>query len=178
MLGVTYLNEIVKTQKLLSPEKILEALRAKMIYEFKNNHEVEAISDGMDMSICAIDYEEGILEFAGANNHMVHLRNKQLTELKGTRAPIGYTDHLLFNYEKKVYEIEKNDVIYLYSDGYKDQFSEADNKKFKKKNFFKLLTDLSERDFEYQKSELENVFKDWKGQNEQTDDVLVIGIRL
>jgi serine phosphatase RsbU (regulator of sigma subunit) len=108
----------------------------------------------------------------------LHYRNGELTVYKGDRHPIGSAQHALDrSFTDQVIPYEEGDTIYIYSDGYPDQFGGPKQKKFREKVFRRTLQSLLDRDMEDQKEELERIFEEWKGEMEQVDDVTVIGIR-
>jgi serine phosphatase RsbU (regulator of sigma subunit) len=127
--------------------------------------------------LCALDEENMKLEFAGANNPMYMVRNGILTEIKGDKQPIGryefrkpFTNHVI--------DVQKGDVIYLCSDGLADQFGGPNGKKFKYSRLKELLLSVSLKPMNEQKAIIEKTYYDWKGDNDQVDDICLIGIRL
>lgn len=174
IIGSTILNQSVSEPTVNSPAEALNYLDAKLA----NN--LNSIQDGMDMTLCAINTEKMQLVFAGANNPIYLVRNKELMEIKPDKMAIGGGSK---NYKAKVFtdhtvQLQKNDTIYMFTDGYADQFGGDLGKKFKYKNFQKLLLDIQDNTMAEQKHILNYHFEQWKGELEQTDDVLVIGIRI
>jgi serine phosphatase RsbU (regulator of sigma subunit) len=117
------------------------------------------------------------LSFSGAINSLIRVRNQEWQEFKGTRTAIGGGTPLNTVFETFELEIEPNDWYYMYSDGYQDQFGGPKNKKFMAKNFRNLLVKISSLTKDEQLSELIRVFKNWEGDNEQIDDVLIVGFK-
>ncbi|MCP4147289.1 MAG: AAA family ATPase [bacterium] len=180
MLGISFLNDIVlqlTAKSLLTPANILNELRTKMKTALKQSGQRE-YGDGMDIAICIIDPANKQLNFAGAHNSLYLFRAGKLIEIKGDRMPVGkarkerpFTNHDV--------AYQKDDMVYLFSDGYFDQNSErAEEKKFTSKRFKELLTDINEEPVASQKDTLVETFDRWKGNLPQRDDVLVIGIKL
>lgn len=174
IIGSTILNQSVSEPSVNAPSDALNYLNKQLA----NN--LNSISDGMDMTLCAINMDKMELQFAGANNPIYIVRNKQLMEFKPDKMAIG-GDHE--NYESKsftnnIIPLERNDNIYLFTDGFADQFGGELGKKFKYKNFQNLLLELQDNSMEDQKHVLNYHFEQWKGDLEQVDDILIIGIRV
>ena len=170
VLGITYLHEII-SNKNYAPEVILELFREKIKRTFRNKN-----NDGYDIALCVIDTETNVLEFAGAFNPLWIIRNEKLMEIKATRNPIGtYLKEVQF--KKKSIQLEDNDLLYMFTDGYIDQFGSSNNKKFKTKRLRELIVNISGLSMNEQKSMLKTVFEEWKAGYEQTDDVTIFGLR-
>jgi serine phosphatase RsbU (regulator of sigma subunit)/Tfp pilus assembly protein PilF len=170
------LNRAVNDFWLLDPAKILDKTAELVIEAFKSNKE-EDVKDGMDISLCSFDIENNKLEFAGAINSMFYIRNNQLEEIKGDKQPIGqFVNIKPFTLHKL--NLEKGDKIYLFSDGYADQFGGVKGKKFMYRRFRELILGVSSKEFSTQKNELELEFKNWRKDIEQLDDVCVVGIEV
>ncbi|MFN8240898.1 MAG: tetratricopeptide repeat protein [Bacteroidales bacterium] len=178
MLGHTFLDEILNTSSPRSAASILDQLREGIISTLKQKGTVGETRDGMDISICIIDMERRIIDFAGANNPVYLVRKGSMIKLAADRMPIGLhvSDPTPFTRNEKDYL--ENDIIYLFTDGYADQFGGPKNKKFMYKPFQDLLVKISGNEMAQQKELLEKTFNNWKGSNDQVDDVLVIGIKL
>jgi serine phosphatase RsbU (regulator of sigma subunit) len=184
MLGVSFLKEI--TSQLEDEEfdaaTILNYLRIHLIESLHQNDKAE-VQDGMNIALCIFDKTQRKLQYAAAFSSIFILRNDtqtgetELFEHEGNRAPVGIyrTNDNFTNY---FVDLQKNDVIYLFSDGVIDQFGGATNKKYRLANFRKLLLAISHLPLNRQKEKLVMEYEDWKGPNEQTDDVLVLGVRV
>lgn len=135
------------------------------------------VYDGMDISFCKIDQKSNKLFFAGANNAIVIVRSNEIIELKGDKQPIG-KHPARRNFTSQIFQLEKEDMLYLFSDGFSDQFGGEKRKKLKYNNFKKILVKASMLAIEKQKNFLEKEFEDWRGNLEQVDDVCVLGIRI
>jgi len=176
MLGISLLNEISSKQS-NNPGEILDTLRTKIKLHLKQTGEYNEQKDGMDMALCIINTENLKAKFAGANNPLYIIRNKEFTEYKATRNPIGiYLKEKHF--ETQNIQLQKDDLLYMSSDGYIDQFGGEKGGKFKSKQFKQLLIDNSEYSMEKQKSILENTLRLWQGKFDQVDDILITGIKI
>lgn len=171
------LNRAVGEFKLTEPAKILDAVSEMVIDTFAKS-ETE-VKDGMDIALCCIkqENENWELEYAGANNSLYLIRNKELIEVKADKQPVGkftkkqpFTNHNI--------KLEKNDFICLFSDGYADQFGGPKGKKFMYRSFKSLLVENSQLPLTEQKNKLESSFFKWKNTHDQVDDVCVLGIRI
>jgi serine phosphatase RsbU (regulator of sigma subunit) len=133
----------------------------------------------MDIALCVFNLSEKVLEFAGANNPMILIRKGEVQVIKGDRFPIGvYEGSLPKPFTNNKIAIEKEDCIYLFSDGYPDQFGGPDNKKFMLRRFQEMLGEIHKMPMQQQREVLIQRLNEWKGNNEQVDDILVIGIRV
>ena len=178
LLGVTYLNEITNKIEYLKASLILNNLRDRVIESLNQQSFNKKRYDGIDLSMAIIDLETMELQFAGANNPIYIIRNGHLTEIKGNRMPVGIQSVKIEPFTNHVIEIEKGDKIYMFSDGYIDQFGGEQGKKFLSRNFKLLLSEIAELSLQEQESVLLKTFDLWKGQFEQIDDVLVIGVKI
>ena len=212
MLGISFLNEIVRKQEIKKANEVLEELR---IYVKSAFHQSENIAttqkDGMDIALIVIDTETNMLQFAGANNPLYIIENmkkiekgklkienekliaksqklipksqlptaisQELNVIKPDKQPIGiYIKERPFkNHE---IQLQKNDVIYLFTDGYIDQFGGNDGRKFYSKRFKKLLLDNVEKSLTEQNETLEHTLTEWRGNHKQLDDILIIGLKV
>ena len=167
------LNRSVREHGLTIPGEVLDKTREIVVQEFEKSE--EDVKDGMDIALCSI---EGMkLQCAGAYNPLWIIRNGEVLETKANKQPIGkfekpepYTTHS--------FKLEKGDSIYIFSDGYVDQFGGEKEKKFKAKAFRQLLLSIQDQVMEEQKKSIDEAFETWKGDLEQIDDVCVIGIRV
>jgi len=178
MLGVTMLNDIVNNKKILSPEQILMELRAMIIHSLKQAHaeNVSGVKDGMDMTVCVIDYKKDKLYYAGANNPLYHIRKGELTQYKADKMPVAVHD-VMEDFSLNEIDLEKGDTFYTFSDGYADQFGGPNQKKFLSKNFRTVLLEIQDMTMYEQGIKLNDIFEEYKKDVEQVDDVLVIGVK-
>lgn len=179
MVGHNWLEYAVKDLKLERPVDILGALNEGVTSTFKESDEDGAVKDGMDLALCCVDYNTMKLQFAGAYNPAIIIRNGELFQLKGDKCPIGaFSRRAVAGYTHQEMDIQKDDMVYVFSDGYADQFGGDDGRKFLIANFKKLLIDVHTLPVEQQKHKLEETFFDWMKYENQLDDILVVGIRI
>ena len=169
------LNRAVKEFNLISPAKILDKVTEIVIETFEKND--SNIKDGMDIALCSFNKEKNVLEYAGANNSIYIVRDGELKEFKSDKQPVGkFVNNKPFT-NKKI-KLEKGDNIYLFTDGYSDQFGGPKGKKYKYKAFKQLLTDIHKKAMNDQKQIIYKSFIDWQGNLEQIDDVCIVGIKV
>ncbi|MCW3071989.1 MAG: protein serine/threonine phosphatase [Bacteroidetes bacterium] len=179
IVGYNQLNQAVNESGLSKPNLILNALNKGVTKALKQTLEGSTVKDGMDIALCAYDESTGILEYAGAYNSLWLVRNGKLTEVKADKKPIGVFigEELkpFHNYEVK---LEKGDCVYVFTDGYADQFGGEKGKKFKYKPLQQLLISNQHMGMQEQKKVLDDTIESWRGALEQVDDILMIGIRI
>ena len=178
MAGTVFLNEVIQTDEKLSSSEVLNRLRHLVMSLLKQKGETGEASDGLDISLIIHDKSQNQIEFSGANNPLYIIRNNELVEYKGDRMPIGI--HLNFQspFTTHTIPVQANDRFYMFSDGYADQFGGPKNKKFRYKQFRELLLSNHLKPFPDQKRMLHDAFIDWKGEEEQVDDILIMGFEL
>ena len=176
IVGNNGLNRAVNEFGLTEPAAILDKLNEFVLETFGQQGATD-IKDGMDIALCALDLDTDTLEYAGANNPLYYIRNGEFSEIKANKQPIGsfsdsepFTNHSL--------KMEKDDCIYIFSDGYADQFGGERGKKFKYKPFKELLISLNDRPMSTQKDAMNTTFEKWMTGFEQIDDVCIIGVRV
>lgn len=184
------LNRSVREYGLIKPSEILDKTADLVIEQFDKSS--EDVKDGMDIALCSLQIFDphfptkninpqensktvGILEYSGANNPLWIIRNNEVIEIKATKQPIGKFDQRI-PFENHSIELEKGDAIYIFSDGYIDQFGGDKGKKFKSKAFRELILSIQDKSMLEQKKIFENVFETWRGEIEQIDDVCIIGV--
>ena len=167
------LNRSVRENGLTDPGEILTKTRELVIEEFEKSD--EEVKDGMDIALCTIEGNK--LEYAGAHNPLWIIRGGEVIETKADKQPIGQFDNPT-PYKTHTFELQKGDAIYIFSDGYVDQFGGVKGKKFKAKAFRELLLSIQDKLMKDQKNIIDKTFEDWKGSLEQIDDVCVIGVRV
>ncbi len=167
------LNRSVREYSLSDPGKILDKTREIVIAEFEKSD--DDVKDGMDIALCSLQGRK--LTFAGANNSLLLIRNGELIELKADKQPIGKFDAPM-PYTTHTIMLEKGDSIYIFTDGYVDQFGGERGKKFMSRPFKELLLSLQDKSMTEQKEILDEAFENWRGENEQVDDVCVIGVKM
>jgi len=181
MLGMSLLNDIVNsrhdelTSGLFSAADILNELRERVKTSLRQSGKEGEARDGMDMSICIIEKDNKKIWYSGANNSVYIVSNSILTELKATRNPVGiYLNELSFT--NQMFEYQSGSVLYMFSDGYSDQIGSG-GKKFLSKKFKTILSEISHLPMEEIKETLHRTHLEWRGNEEQVDDILVTGIR-
>lgn len=177
MLGNSILNQIVVEGKIFKASEILNKLREKIIGALEQKGGMNQY-DGMDISLCVWNKLNHTLEFAGANNPLVIVREGELIELKADKMPIGKTHSEQIPFSNLEFALKPNDTIYMYTDGYADQFGGPKGKKFRYKELDNLLAKISDLPMNEQHSCLNEMFLTWKGELNQTDDVCIIGIKV
>lgn len=177
MIGSALLNEIVNDKAITEPASILNHMRDGIVKALKQTGREGESKDGMDIALCNISFKENKLQYAGANNSLFIVRNKELLEFKANKFPIGIGIEMK-PFTNNVIDLQANDIIYIFTDGYADQFGGRDGKKFMKKRFKDLFLSISDLVMDEQKIKITEAFKEWQGSYEQVDDVLVIGIRV
>jgi len=173
MLCNNALNRSVREYGLTDPGKILDKTREIIIEEFEKSD--EHVKDGMDISLCVLNGNK--LQFAGAYNLLWIIRNGEVIEIKGDRQPIGNSDDPL-PFTTHLFDLEKGDIFYIFSDGYVDQFGGEKGKKLKAKAFRNLLLSVIDKPMDKQKVLIDEAFEKWRGKLEQIDDVCVIGVKI
>ena len=179
MLGTALLNEIINEKEIYEPADILDLLKFKIIMALRQSENVNEAKDGMDIALCRIDKRTNELTFAGANNSIHLLRKDRLIELKGDKQPIGISHfNTTQQFIQQSVSLQKGDIIYLFTDGYPDQFGGPLGKKFKYKQLEELLLSIHQREMNEQLEILEEVHRDWKGDLDQVDDICILGIKI
>jgi serine phosphatase RsbU (regulator of sigma subunit) len=176
VLGVNKLHETIKMLEISSPDQILNRLN-NGIYKALGKKRDKKMNDGMDIALYSVDLDTKMLEYAGANNPLYIIREKKLFEIKADKQGIGTSDDPDL-YTNCVFQLNKGDMIYSFTDGYFDQFGGEKGKKFMTKQFKELLISLSDKDMTVQKEGLDQTIKDWMGEYDQVDDMCIIGVRV
>lgn len=181
MLGISLLNEIVRKKEITSASQVLEELRKEVIHSLHQNGKLGEQKDGMDIAFIAIDTLKHELQFAGANNPIYIYQNAEIKKINGDKMPIGIYERMQ-PFTNNIININTGDIIYLSSDGIKDQFGGSQGKKFLSKQLEKVLLNNSQENMNTQKNALLKALNDWQNNGnhiyEQTDDITVIGIKI
>lgn len=179
MLGNSILNEIVHTQRIYQPARILTELDRKVINALRQTEDEETNNDGMDLALITLDEATGVLTFAGARNPLFMVRDGVISNIKGAIYPIGGTQYRTDkSYKEHRVETKPGDVFYIFSDGFQDQFGGKKAKKYLAKRFRLFMEKISHLPMLEQKKAIAAELKSWQGYNEQTDDILIIGIKI
>jgi len=186
MLGVSFLNEIIRKKEITKASEVLDNLRESLIEALQQKGQTGEQKDGMDIVLCAINITSNELQFSGANNPLYIIRNSNLKpldkknileEILPDKQPVGIYQNMK-PFTNHVVPLNKGDCIYFCSDGYKDQFGGTKNKKFMAKQLKQLLTDNCLLTMKEQKEVLDTTFENWKGKHEQIDDVTILGLKI
>jgi serine phosphatase RsbU (regulator of sigma subunit)/HAMP domain-containing protein len=179
IVGNNMLNQIMREKPLTDAASILDELNIQAAKNINQNPEEGAVRDGMDLSLCVIDPVNKTIDYAGANNPIYIFRNKQFTEIKADKMPIGYLDdQQQRKFTNHRIEVEPGDTVYIFSDGYADQFGGPKGKKFMVNQFRNMLASIHHLPLSEQQDILDRTIENWRGGLEQVDDILVIGFRL
>lgn len=178
MLGIAFLEEIVNNSGVKDSGLILDELRKKVQRSLHQKGNRDETKDGMDISLCIIDTTKNSIQYSGAYNNLYLIRSEKLIEYPADRMPIGIFDNEDSNFKRNNIDIIPDDIIYMFSDGYADQFGGPSHKKFKYSALKTLLTEIHKLPLTQQKQKLEKEFNEWKGTNPQIDDVLILGLKL
>ncbi len=178
MMGINLLNDIVIARNISNPALILDIMREEIVQNLNPEGAKEEARDGMDIVLCKFDLKNNKLDFAAANNSLYILRNGKLTEHKGDKMPVGKGEGTIDTFTKHTIGLQEGDIIYTFTDGYPDQFGGEKGKKFKYRQLEEFLLSNSSKPMSVQKEGLKKLFENWKGQLDQVDDVLVVGIRI
>ncbi|MCD6017736.1 MAG: domain S-box protein [Bacteroidetes bacterium] len=177
MVANSMFKEVFINRKATEPSEILKALDEELAKSINKNQDA-SFNDGMDVALIRIDKTKNELSFSGAFRSLLISRGAQITELKGSRYPIGFYSGVEKQFDTETFQLQENDSLYLFTDGFIDQFGGERNKKLNKSNFKELLSSITDMNMEEQEAFLEYAFNNWKQDNDQTDDVLVIGIKI
>ena len=177
MIGTSLLNEIIIEKDIKETDKILNEMRTQII---KSLHQEEdgAQKDGMDISLCKLNMKKKTVEFSGAHNSLIHISGEELKTYRGDHQPVGLLLGERKPFTKYKVKLKKNDMLYIYSDGYQDQFGGAKGKKYMAAKFKKLLLKISKETEDEQLVMLDQEFSSWISDYEQIDDVCVMGVRI
>ncbi|MCK5136325.1 MAG: SpoIIE family protein phosphatase [Bacteroidales bacterium] len=177
MLGITLLNELVNHQSITESNEILNSLKKQIIQSLRQKGDSESTSDGMDMALCVVDPGKRTLQYSGGFNPLIIIRDGELIMYKADPMPIGIGAITGRVFTKHDINLQKGDLVYLYSDGYEDQFGGEKDKKFSRKRFRNLLLEIHSMPVPEQKAALEKALDAWMDGHEQVDDITVMGIK-
>jgi len=178
IIGNYLLNSIIIHNGIIDPAEILKQLNRKIKIAMKTDGRAQT-TDGMDISVAVIDKNEQMIEYAGALRPMYLFNQGDFIEIKGDKIPItsSIAGITISTFKTKTFEFKEGDIFYLFSDGIIDQFGGTKGKKFLTKRFKQLLFEINELPLPEQKELIKKAFDDWKGTNEQVDDILVMGVK-
>ncbi len=180
MLGSAYINEIVTShQDALNSGEILDLLRESVIESLNQTGRVDEAKDGMDIALCILNLDTRELQFSGAFNPMYVVRNGEIDEYQADRMPIGIHDNVNVNFGCHNVQMQKDDIVYIFSDGYASQFGGKHGRKIMTTRFKKLLQEISGEPISEQGKILNDKIEKWMGVDyDQVDDILVMGFKV
>jgi len=178
MLGVAFLNEIISKHEDVTTDFILNELRSQVIHSLHQTGEEGGTQDGMDVCLIIIDTKTRELQYSGANNPLIIMRDDEMTLLKPDKMPIGIHTGPAKEFSRRSFKLQRGDMLYSFSDGYPDQFGGPDGKKFMIRKFKNLLKIIHKLPVDQQKEKLEKTLDEWMENTTQIDDILVQGIRI
>lgn len=176
VIGSNLLNQILNEYSILEPEAILDHLNFRVQTALKQDQNAET-KDGMDIAFCSIDQENDLLQYAGANRPLWLVRKGELIKYEADKFPIGGGQFGEHSYKGHTIPLQNGDIIYIFTDGYADQFGGEQNRKYTTKRFSDLILEIWNQPLKTQYEIIQKSFFEWKGKQEQTDDVLVIAIK-
>lgn len=183
MLGISFLNEIVEVKGITTPSEILNNMREKIITTLKQHGNFGESKDGMDITVCSLDKNKKEFQYASANNALYIIKaekagqGQELEIYRADKQPCGF--YLLPKpFTNNIIKLEEGDAIYTFSDGFPDQFGGPTGRKYMHKQFKEVLLQNAHLNFTEQKNLLNASFENWRGKQDQVDDVLVIGVKV
>jgi serine phosphatase RsbU (regulator of sigma subunit) len=177
IMGISFLNDILNGKGPWKAARILNLLRERIMKALHQTGTENENKDAIDMAMVVYNEDTGILQYAGANSPLYHVRAGKLTEYKPDKMPVGINAIEEESFTNHDIQLISNDMVYLFSDGFADQFGGANNKKYKYDPFKKLLISISEKDLAIQKQMLYSEYTRWKRDCEQVDDILILGLK-
>jgi serine phosphatase RsbU (regulator of sigma subunit) len=177
MLGMSLLGEVISHNKISSAAEVLELLRKKFKDTLCSHSERENSSDGMHITLCLINKDSGEMQYSGAFQALYHIRNNKVNRIKGTNCIIG-SYMLEIPFVNHNISLEPNDRLYLFTDGFADQMAENGQGRFMRKRLINLLCSFDGEAYINQRNRLDQEFESWKGNFDQIDDVLVMGVKV
>ena len=179
IVGYNLLKDILKNTDSTQPSIIMDKMNDGVANTLHTNTTSgKQTKDGMDMTLCALNYNTLELQFSGAYNPLYIIRGNELIQYKADKFPVGMFIGEKQNFTNHSIQLQKGDSIYIFSDGYADQFGGPRGKKFMAGNFRQLLSDVSKLPIERQKTMLNQTIEEWRGNLEQVDDILIIGVKV
>jgi serine phosphatase RsbU (regulator of sigma subunit) len=172
------LKEVVIKKGIEKPSEILYVLDDELQLALNKQNNTEITNDGMDVSIAVFDFDTFKVNYAGAFRPMLLVRNNEFIEFEASRFPIGFYGDVVKEFTSKEVELQKGDTFYLFTDGYCDQFGGEEKKKFNRKRFKELLLTAQSMEMDEQESFLQYALNNWKQEENQVDDVLVMGLKI
>nr|AOE12546.1 hypothetical protein [uncultured bacterium]CCF99360.1 serine/threonine protein kinases [uncultured Cytophagia bacterium] len=178
MIGTSLLNEFIIENNIEDTAEILTKMREQIIKSLDQKGLQGENKDGMDMALCKYDPKKGTVQYSGAYNPLLHISKNEINQLKGDSQPVGLHTGKKLPFTNKEIQVSKGDMLYIYSDGFPDQFGGEKGKKYLSGKFKKFLLSISDKPIDEQNTLIEAEFTNWIGDHEQIDDVCVMGVRI
>jgi len=177
ILGMSLINDIVLKEQILNPAEVLNTLRKRIITSLRQKKQYTEATDGMDLAFCLFDEKTKQLQFSGAQISLFIARKNNIEEIKADMMPVGVGLKDERKFKNHTIDIKENDIIYLFTDGYPDQFGGNSGKKFMLGNVVKMLSEISNKPMNIQKNYIEASLKKWQSSYKQVDDILFAGFK-
>ena len=178
MIGTSLLNEFIIENNIEDTAEVLTKMRAQIIKSLDQKGLQGENKDGMDMALCKYDPKKGTVQYSGAYNPLIHISKNEINQLKGDSQPVGLHTGKKLPFTNKEIQVAKGDMLYIYSDGFPDQFGGEKGKKYLSGKFKKFLLSISDKPIDEQDRLIKAEFTNWIGDHEQIDDVCVMGVRI
>jgi serine phosphatase RsbU (regulator of sigma subunit)/Tfp pilus assembly protein PilF len=182
MLAISLINEIIQKREITQANQALNEISRQITISLRQRGQQGDTKDGMDVSICVVDNKNKKMQFSGAHNPIYIIQNTNdgviLKEIKADKMAVGFNYGLEKSFTNNTLQLSDGDTIYMFTDGYIDQFGGSENKKFSSKNFKKLILDIQSQRLYQQKDILDQTLISWMNGKEQIDDILVIGFKI
>jgi serine phosphatase RsbU (regulator of sigma subunit) len=178
LLGITLLDEIVNIQGITRSDTIVTKLRERVIHSLQQSRKDIITSDGMDIALCVLDQHQKRIQYTGGMNDLVIIRDRKLEVVESDLTSVCVLLEDSNQFTLKEINYKKGDLLYLFSDGYQDQFGGEHDKKYSARQLYNTLLEIHEMPMIRQKETLEKKLLEWMKDNIQTDDITVLGIRL
>jgi len=182
LLGISYLTEIVQRREITQANQVLNELRRLVKNSLRQHGERDEAKDGIDMALCVLNLKNRVMQYSGANNPLYLIRDhdgeSELEEIKADHMPLGFYQGKDRTFTNHDITLEEGDTFYIFSDGFIDQKGGEENKRFRSKAFKNLLLEIQDLPMPDQRKIMDKTLSSWMGNNSQTDDILVIGVRM
>ncbi len=179
VIGFNGLIQGVQNENVNTPAELLSFLDEYVNDVLRQTHDESGVKDSMDLAVCTVDFNKKEVMYAGAYNPLYYVSNNELFEIKADKLPIGVNvDGVIDIYTNHKVQLNSGDTLYIFSDGYADQFGGPKNKKFKYRQFKELILSVQNKTMKEQGKILKNTLIQWQGNEEQVDDILVMGVKI